>query len=83
MVSRAATESFWHRVGLFVALLVTLTTDALAIAYVAETRKKCARPRQQNRADQTDLGWTLVGLAAADILLATIICVMVGHTHFL
>ena len=75
--------TLWHRVGLFIALLVTLSTDAIAIAYVAETRKKCAQPSQRNRGDQTDLGWTLVGLAAADILLATIVCVMAGYTHFM
>ena len=88
MVSTAARDLLSHKIGLYVALLVTLITDAMAIAYVVETRKKCHVQRQVRRSspakrNQADLGWTLVGLAAADILLATIICGLLEYTRFL
>lgn len=102
MVSTAALTSFPHKIGLFVALLITLITDAFAIAYVIETRKRCVMSQQRSsqvikqqglqrndnlnlgyRESPSDLGWTLIALAIADIILATIICGLTEFTHLL
>lgn len=88
MVSNAAKHSLPHKIGLFVSLFITLITDVLAITYVVLTRKKCQEDRllkndRRQSQSKTDLGWTLVGLAIADIILATLICGLTEYTRFL
>ena len=81
MVSTAARHYFPHKIGLYVAFCFTLIMDAFAITYVVQSRKKCRKNLRQTQS-KTDLGWMLVGLAVADIILAIVICGLTEYTRF-
>lgn len=86
MVSTAVKKSMMHHISLYIALLITLVTAVMAIVYVVETQKRCKnypKNKHMSNKNQMDLGWTLVGLAAVDILLIIIIYGSLDYTRFL